>query len=258
MHVLIVDDEPLARSRLRLLLSDCQDPIDPFLLSEAASASQAMQVLQQNDPVDVVLLDIQMPGTSGMSLAHTLQQQAQPPLLIFVTAHSQYAAQAFDVQACDYLTKPVRLQRLQQALHKARQLRQLRQLQPPRSTEAMCAAAALTIPSASGTHGHTERLPLAQVAYIQAELKTLTVHTLTRSLLIDGSLLELEQRFGAQLLRCHRSYLVNLEHICALEKTQGTEDGEGWVLHLHSLPQRLPVSRRQLPIVRAALAQRAL
>ncbi len=255
MHVLIVDDEPLARSRLRLLLSDCQDPIDPFLLSEAASASQAMQVLQQNDPVDVVLLDIQMPGTSGMSLAHTLQQQAQPPLLIFVTAHSQYAAQAFDVQACDYLTKPVRLQRLQQALHKARQLRQL---QPPRSTEAMCAAAALTIPSASGTHGHTERLPLAQVAYIQAELKTLTVHTLTRSLLIDGSLLELEQRFGAQLLRCHRSYLVNLEHICALEKTQGTEDGEGWVLHLHSLPQRLPVSRRQLPIVRAALAQRAL
>ena len=255
MHVLIVDDEPLARSRLRLLLSDCQDPIDPFLLSEAASASQAMQLLQQNDPVDVVLLDIQMPGTSGMSLAHTLQQQAQPPLLIFVTAHSQYAAQAFDVQACDYLTKPVRLQRLQQALHKARQLRQL---QPPRSTEAMCAAAALTIPSASGTHGHTERLPLAQVAYIQAELKTLTVHTLTRSLLIDGSLLELEQRFGAQLLRCHRSYLVNLEHICALEKTQGTEDGEGWVLHLHSLPQRLPVSRRQLPIVRAALAQRAL
>ncbi|MDD3017718.1 MAG: LytTR family DNA-binding domain-containing protein [Comamonas sp.] len=255
MHVLIVDDEPLARSRLRLLLSDCQDPIDPFLLSEAASASQAMQVLQQNDAVDVVLLDIQMPGTSGMSLAHTLQQQAQPPLLIFVTAHSQYAAQAFDVQACDYLTKPVRLQRLQQALHKARQLRQL---QPPRSTEAMCAAAALTIPSASGTHGHTERLPLAQVAYIQAELKTLTVHTLTRSLLIDGSLLELEQRFGAQLLRCHRSYLVNLEHICALEKTQGTEDGEGWVLHLHSLPQRLPVSRRQLPIVRAALAQRAL
>ena len=214
-----------------------------------------MQLLQQNDPVDVVLLDIQMPGTSGMSLAHTLQQQAQPPLLIFVTAHSQYAAQAFDVQACDYLTKPVRLQRLQQALHKARQLRQL---QPPRSTEAMCAAAALTIPSASGTHGHTERLPLAQVAYIQAELKTLTVHTLTRSLLIDGSLLELEQRFGAQLLRCHRSYLVNLEHICALEKTQGTEDGEGWVLHLHSLPQRLPVSRRQLPIVRAALAQRAL
>lgn len=255
MHVLIVDDEPLARSRLRLLLSDCQDPIDPFLLSEAASASQAMQVLQQNNAVDVVLLDIQMPGTSGMSLAHTLQQQAQPPLLIFVTAHSQYAAQAFDVQACDYLTKPVRLQRLQQALHKARQLRQL---QPPRSTEAMCAAAALTIPSASGTHGHTERLPLAQVAYIQAELKTLTVHTLTRSLLIDGSLLELEQRFGAQLLRCHRSYLVNLEHICALEKTQGTEDGEGWVLHLHSLPQRLPVSRRQLPIVRAALAQRAL
>lgn len=251
MHVLIVDDEPLARSRLRLLLSDCQDPADPFVLSEAASASQAMHVLQHSSgAVDVVLLDIQLPGTSGMSLAHTLQQQAHPPLLIFVTAHSQYAAQAFDVQACDYLTKPVRLQRLQQALHKARQLRQL---QPPRSTDAnaACTAAVLAIPSANG---HTERLPLAQVAYIQAELKALTVHTLTRSLLIDGSLLELEQRFGAQLLRCHRSYLVNPQHICALEKTHCPQEGEGWVLRLHSLPQALPVSRRQLPVVRAALS----
>lgn len=246
MHVLIVDDEPLARSRLRLLLGDCQDPADPFILSEAASASQAMQALQQAGPVDVVLLDIQMPGTSGMSLAHTLQQQAQPPLLIFVTAHSQYATQAFDVQACDYLTKPVRLERLQQALHKARQHRQLLLQRVADAPQALLIT----------THaGHCERIALAQVAYIQAELKTLTVHTLTRSLLMDGSLLELEQRFGSQLLRCHRSYLVNPLHVRALEKVHSAEEGDAWVLRLHSLPQALPVSRRQLPVVRAALAQ---
>lgn len=248
MHVLIVDDEPLARSRLRLLLGDCQDPADPFILSEAASASQAMQVLQQAGPVDVVLLDIQMPGTSGMSLAHTLQQQAHPPLLIFVTAHSQYAAQAFDVQACDYLTKPVRLERLQQALHKARQHLQLQS-----SQRAACDPQALLVAVCAG---HSERIALAQVAYIQAELKTLTVHTLTRSLLMDGSLLELEQRFGSQLLRCHRSYLVNPQHVRLLEKVHSAEEGDAWVLRLHSLPQALPVSRRQLPIVRAALAQK--
>ncbi len=246
MHVLIVDDEPLARSRLRLLLGDCEDPTDPFVLSEAASASQAMQALQQAGPVDVVLLDIQMPGTSGMSLAHTLQQQAQPPLLIFVTAHSQYAAQAFDVQACDYLTKPVRLERLQQALHKARQQLQLLARHSTSDPDAL-----LTAPCA----GHTERIALAQVAYIHAELKTLTVHTLTRSLLIDGSLQELEQRFGGRLLRCHRSYLVNPQHVRTLEKVHTPEEGEAWVLRLHSLPQALPVSRRQLPVVRAAIAQ---
>ncbi len=120
MHILIIDDEPLARSRLRHLLGDCTPHGEHWTMSEAASASQALPPLSGPLPVDIVLLDIQMPGANGMSFAFTLQQLPAPPAIIFVTAHSHYAAQAFDVQACDYLTKPVRLERLQQALAKAK------------------------------------------------------------------------------------------------------------------------------------------
>lgn len=120
MHILIIDDEPLARSRLRHLLGDCTPHGEHWTMSEAASASQALPLLSGPLPVDIVLLDIQMPGANGMSFAFTLQQLPAPPAIIFVTAHSHYAAQAFDVQACDYLTKPVRLERLQQALAKAK------------------------------------------------------------------------------------------------------------------------------------------
>ena len=111
MHILIIDDEPLARSRLRHLLGDCTPHGEHWTMSEAASASQALPLLSGPLPVDIVLLDIQMPGANGMSFAFTLQQLPAPPAIIFVTAHSHYAAQAFDVQACDYLTKPVRLER---------------------------------------------------------------------------------------------------------------------------------------------------
>lgn len=246
MHVLIVDDEPLARSRLRLLLEECQDPGAPLVLSEATHASQAMQAVQAAEPaVDVVLLDIQMPGVSGMSLAHTLQQQVQPPLVIFVTAHSQYAAQAFDVQACDYLTKPVRLERLQQALNKAKQLLKLQQPAMPTQPSLLLQE-----------QGSSLHLPLAQVVYIQAELKYLTLHTPTRSHSLDGSLQELEQRYPAQLLRIHRSILVNPAHIRTLEKSAQSAPYDAWCLRLHSLPQALPVSRRQLPAVRSALQLR--
>ncbi len=247
MHILIVDDEPLARSRLRHLLGDCASPADPWVLSEAANASQAMAALRSQPPVQLVLLDIQMPGTSGMSLAFTLQQLPEPPLLIFVTAHSHYAAQAFDVQACDYLTKPVRLERLQQALAKARKLLQQRSvLATPHTSDATLAVTEL---------GQTLYLPLAQIAFIQAELKTLTVHTSARSYVLDGSLNELEQRFGHQLLRVHRSFLANPSHINRLQRWDAGDNSDAWCLHLHSVAQVLPVSRRQLSHVRQAIAQ---
>ncbi len=249
MHILMVDDEPLARSRLRLLLGECQDPQQPWMVSEAANASQAMQVLQQQPAVDVLLLDIQMPGTSGMSLAQTVQQLPQPPLIIFVTAHSQYAAQAFDVQACDYLTKPVRLVRLQQALGKAKAALALRP--QPSSHQPL---AELSVPVGQG--GQTEFMPLAQVVYIKAELKSLVLHTAHRSCVFEGSLQELEQRFAPALLRIHRSFLVPVAQMRCLERAPAEQGADAWQLRLHSLPDALPVSRRQLPAVREGLKQR--
>ena len=114
MNILIVDDEALARSRLRTLLADIAPPGPPHQLSEAATAAEALALLAPTSgrAFDVVLLDIHMPGQDGLGLAHTLQTLAYPPALVFVTAHTEHAVSAFELDAVDYLTKPVRRERL--------------------------------------------------------------------------------------------------------------------------------------------------
>ena len=245
MHVLIVDDELLARNRLRVLLSECEDPVDPFAIDEAANVAQAQEVLNRSpQPVDLLLLDIQMPGPDGMVLAQTLRNMTKSPAIVFVTAHSMYATNAFDVEAVDYLTKPVRLERLQQALAKVRRLRALDGCAP--SSEI---APAILIRD----RGRTERVPLQQVVYLKAEQKYVTVRTASRTYILDSSLSELETRFPNQFLRIHRNALVNPAQIRVLEKHYTDEEGEGWAVRLHSTPEILQVSRRQLSSVRAAL-----
>ena len=113
INVLLVDDEALARSRLRTLLGDCAAP-SASVGAEAADAVQAMSAMRRQ-AFDVVLLDIHMPGTDGMALASSIAALPSPPAVVFVTAHAGHAVQAFELEAADYLTKPVRLERLQQA-----------------------------------------------------------------------------------------------------------------------------------------------
>ena len=109
LRVLLVDDESLARSRLTTLLGDCVAP-GAVVSSEAADAKQAMNALKLGT-FDVVLLDIRMPGIDGITLAQTIAAMPQPPAVVFVTAHSEHAVKAFELEAIDYLTKPVRLER---------------------------------------------------------------------------------------------------------------------------------------------------
>lgn len=245
MHVLIVDDELLARNRLRVLLSECEDPAAPFVVEEAANVTQAQDFLRRAElPVDLVLLDIQMPGPDGMVLAQTLRNLAHPPALVFVTAHSMYAASAFEVEAVDYLTKPVRLERLQQAIAKVRRLRTLEG-----ASDSSDAAPALVIRD----RGRAERVPLHQIVYLKAEQKYVTVRTAARTYILDSSLSELENRFPNQFLRIHRNALVNPSQMRALEKHYTDEEGECWAMRLHSVPEILQVSRRQLSSVRAAI-----
>lgn len=245
MQVLIVDDELLARNRLRVLLSECEDPALPFTIEEAANVSQAQEFLQRSElPVDLLFLDIQMPGPDGMVLAKTLRNQSQPPAVIFVTAHAMYAASAFEVDAADYLTKPVRLERLQQAIAKVRRLRSLEG-----TADNTDAAPALVIRD----RGRAERVPLHQIAYLKAEQKYVTVRTASRTYILDSSLSELETRFPNQFLRVHRNALVNPSQIRVLEKHYTDEEGECWAMRLHSVPEMLQVSRRQLSTVRAAI-----
>jgi len=243
LRVLLVDDEALARARLRTLLGDCRAP-QAVVLGEAGTAAQALAALHSGS-FDLLLLDIHMPGMDGLQLAQQLQAQGGGPAVVFVTAHAGHALQAFDLEAVDYLTKPVRLERLQQALQKVERLAHVLPVpEPDLANESLLIH----------DRGRTERVPLAGVLYLRAELKYITVRTASRSYVLDGSLAELEIRHAHYLLRIHRSTLVARRALRALEKHFDPEEGEGWAVRLHGLDEPLGVSRRQLAAVREALA----
>ena len=241
LRVLIVDDEALARSRLRRLLGQCTAPA-AAVVAEAANAAEALSRLGR-DRFDLALLDIHMPGADGLKLAQLLRERPDAPRVVFVTAHAQHALKAFEVEAVDYLTKPVRLERLQAALQKV-------QRAVPRRPAPEAPDEALVIQE----RGRTERVPLAEVLFIKAELKYLTVRTVSRSHILDGSLNELEERFGSRLLRVHRNALVARHAVRALERHHDPEEGEGWAVRLLGVDELLAVSRRQLAAVREAVA----
>ena len=242
MRMLLVDDEPLARSRLRTLLAESRLP-GLEVVGEAGNAAQALELLQRLS-CDSVLLDVHMPGADGLALAQVLRTLPQPPVVVFVTAYAEHAVSAFDVEAVDYLTKPVRLERLQLALQKVERALAAR-LAPPDSVQEVLVIQDL---------GRTERVPLAEVLYLKAELKYVTVRTAARSYILDGSLSELEERHGVHFLRVHRNALVARRAVRALEKHYDPEEGEGWAVRLNGVDESLAVSRRQLSAVREALA----
>ncbi len=242
LRVLLVDDEALARARLRVLLADCHTPATD-VVAEAANAAQAMTAIRQH-AFDVVLLDVRMPGMDGVQLAQTLATLPQPPAVVFVTAHAEHAVQAFEVEAADYLTKPVRLERLQQALQKVERLAHTNVgLQPDLMGEVLIIQ----------DRGRTERVPLAEVLYLKAELKYITVRTARHSYIFDGALSELEEKYAVHFMRIHRNALIARRAVRALEKHCDTEEGEGWAVRLSGIDELLAVSRRQLSAVRDAI-----
>ena len=243
LRVLVVDDEALARSRLHTLLGDCTAPAAE-VAGEAANAGQALALLQTQS-FDVVLLDIHMPGMDGVHLAQLLRSQTVQPAVVFVTAHAGYALQAFEVEAVDYLTKPVRLERLQQALQKIERFVQMRKAMEPDVVEAL-----LVIHD----RGRTERVPLSSVLYLKAELKYITVRTASKNYILDGALGELEQRYASVFIRIHRNALVSRKALQALEKHFDPEEGEGWAVRLQGLDEPMMVSRRQLSAVREVMS----
>lgn len=243
LTVLVVDDEALARARLRTLLGDCKTPT-ASVEGEAANATQAIELLRRQR-FDVALLDIRMPGADGLTLAQALRDLPHPPALIFVTAHAEHAVQAFELEAVDYLTKPVRLERLQLALQKAERLVLNQKEAGPEMPEDV-----LVIQG----RNRTERVPLSEVLYLKAEQKYVTVRTAEKSHILDGSLSELEKKYASQFLRIHRNALVARRAVRALEKHYDPEEGEGWAVRLNGLDELLVVSRRQLAAVREVIA----
>jgi two-component system, LytTR family, response regulator AlgR len=254
LSVMVVDDELLARARLKTLLADCQDP-PCILAAEAADAMEAMAKLSGLN-ADVVLLDIRMPGADGLQLARELRSIRPELAIIFVTAHAEHAVEAFDLEVTDYLTKPVRMERLQKALLKALQNKEQASVYS-RGLGSDLSQKYIIIQD----RGRTERVPLSEVLYFKAELKYVTVRTAQRSYILDGSLSELEAQHAQDYLRIHRNTLVARREMRALERFHGAmddEDGagqEGWAVRLRHCDEALQVSRRQLASVRAVIAQ---
>ncbi len=247
LKVLIVDDEPLARLRLRTLLSECPQP-ENEVVGEAGDAAQALQWLATHE-CDLLLLDVHMPGLDGTQLAAELKQRRRAPAIVFVTAYAEHALTAFELDAVDYLTKPVRRERLQAALQRVEQRRQARPPAPLDDSQVLVIS----------ERGRVLRLPLDEVLYLKAELKYVTLRTANRSYVLDEALSELEQRLGERFIRVHRNALVAKSAVRALERRavagSDEEGGEiGWAVQVAPLGEWLAVSRRQVSAVREALA----
>ena len=267
LRVLLVDDEELARMRLRALIEDCVEPRCE-VIGEAANATQA-QVWLATRECDVLLLDVRMPGRDGLQLADELKAQAaqtnhasaRPPAIVFVTAHAEHALKAFDLDAVDYLTKPVRRERLQAAL--ARVAQRLSMVVGKASSLESSSESPVIVVS---DRGSLVRVPVAEVLYLKAELKYVTLRTASSTHLLEDSLSDLEQRLTRQaaprFIRIHRNALVACKAVLALERRvlAGTDEevseaaGEAWAVRVAPVDEWLAVSRRQVSAVREALA----
>jgi DNA-binding LytR/AlgR family response regulator len=231
MRALIVDDEPIARQVLRELLEEF-----PFvtIAGEAASGAGALEQIHRQQP-DLILLDMQMPGLDGLSVVRSLRG-ARLPLVIFVTAYQEYAVSAFEVEAVDYLLKPVRRERLAAALEKARsQIERLREAPP--------APAARKVVGRSGDDYYL--LDPSEVILFVAEGDTVHVVTTNRRLAAIHTLRDLEKRLGAPFRRIHRKAIINTDHIRKISPLSSRR----WLLKLSNGAEAV-VSKRLAGLIR--------
>ncbi len=260
--ILIVDDEPVARSRLRELLADLAPEFPHRIVGEAGNAPEALSQIEIARP-QIALLDIQMPGMSGIELARHVSARArasedarQMPQIIFVTAFDEFAVDAFEVRAIDYLLKPVRAPRLHEALKRAL----ARMPGDNQDSIDQLARATNTRRRHLSVHerGRVILVPLEQVIYLKAELKYITVRTREREYLIEESLTSLEEEFADRMVRVHRNALVARPSIAGFERVAPTGDADGgdpyWQVVLRDIPERLPVSRRQWSTVKSLVS----
>lgn len=244
LRIAITDDEAPARSRIKDLLEDIASTMPLEFAGEAANGRELLDLLECA-PIDVVLLDIRMPEMDGLEVAQHLQKLEEPPHVIFTTAYDDYALKAFELHAIDYLVKPIRLRRLHDALARTRSLTRLSldvlQNIAPEARKHL----------AIQEHGKIVLVPVADIRFLRAELKYVTIRTGEREYLLEESLSRLEQEFAERFVRIHRNCLVAKEYIEAFEKESGDGVETRWLVRIRGIEERLPVSRRQQHIVKA-------
>lgn len=241
MKLVIVDDEPLARERLRRMVGELPGWT---VAGDAPDGEQALRVIAATQP-DLVLLDIHMAGLDGLQVARRLAEQTTPPAVIFTTAYSEHALSAFETTAVGYLLKPIRRDKLAEALARAR-----------RPTRAQLLAVTERAPAAGRQFitAHTRegvmRVPVAEVLYFLADQKYTTVRHLRGEVLIEESLNSLEESLGSEFLRIHRKVLVQTRFIEKLERGADFQ----YRVRLRDVANLLPVSHRRLAELRKLLA----
>jgi two-component system response regulator AlgR len=249
--ILIVDDEPFARTRLREVLGDIAGEFPHSIAGEAADGRSALEAIKAYQP-DIVLLDIQMPSMNGIEVAAHIAAMPEGPLVVFVTAFDEYALRAFEVHALDYLVKPVRAPRLLQSLQRIRQ--------PGRTGQPELREVARALAPAGRAHlsvherGRVSLIGLDEVLFLKAELKYVTIRTRQGEHISEESLVALEEEFPDRFVRVHRNALVARAAIVGVERVEAGPDDGGephWEVLLSDIAERLPISRRQWPVVRA-------
>jgi len=238
VRILLVDDEKLARVRLRELVNQIGGHI---IVGEAENGSDAIEKTMNLKP-NLLLMDIRMPVMDGLEAAMHLMSLEMPPAVIFTTAYDQHALEAFEVNAVDYLLKPIRKERLAAALSKARRVTRRQLLEIHRNQD----------DSASRTHisiqlrGSISLVPIEEIIYFMADSKYVTVRTEDGSHLIEDSLVSLEKEFDERFLRIHRNALVSVRSIEGLEK----QPNGRWMVQFKKIDDKLEVSRRHTSTVR--------
>ncbi len=248
LRVFIADDETPARERLKELLADIAAELPTVVVGEAASGLDAVAQLPESR-AQVLLLDIEMPGMRGLEVARHLSGLELAPAVIFVTAHDRHAVEAFELNALDYLLKPVRAARLAAALKKA-------SADGPPAREQLAKAAAQAREYLSVTERNRIHLvPVRDVVYLRAELKYVTLRTRAGEHLIEESLVALEREFAERFVRVHRNCLVARTAVRGFERSAEGGDEPHWNVVLDGVPERLPVSRRQWAEVRVLVKE---
>ena len=271
LKILFADDEAPARNRLRELLNNIKN-IE--IVAEASNGKEAVELAEKTKP-NIMLLDIRMPLMDGIEAAQHAQKLEPKPHIIFTTAFDAYAMTAFDINAIDYLLKPIRLERLQTAIEKVQALM-------PKQLAAIIPLQKMRSHLSIHERGRVLLVPIENVIYLRAELKYVTVRTLEREFLIEDSLTTLETEFGERFIRLHRNCLVAINFIAGYEKrgvnnyldsgktsestaqlpnqhvnttdvlTIETPRDLHWVAVLKGIPDVIIVSRRQQHIIRKA------
>ena len=234
LKAIIVDDEAPARSELRFLLDEVGQ-VD--VVAEAASGREAIEKLKEY-PCDVMFLDVNMPEATGLQLAEALQHLKFPPAVVFVTAYSEHALDAFKVNAIDYLVKPVETERLAQAITRVREQVSLH----------MQAQKSERIPVEKG--GKKILIGIDKIRFVMARDDYAYLQTDTDRYFSTVSLATLEKRLdGHGFFRVHRGYLVNLSMVEEIESVSGGT----LLLTLNGVEEKIPVSRRRVSALKKAL-----